>query len=947
MKNIKHKILFGCLVAFQLNSFDGISQNQPIQLNTTPVTSSCNIGNLGTVTISAPTEVLSGDNIPLNITLPGTLDQSCTKTVTITPTSNLQFVNSGSIPFVLSGGSYTNAAILPGNDGQNFNVFFKFPGGITCNNEEGTFLVTVTAICNGVETSCTSSVTVKARAANYWSITKEYIAGNMVCGTSQWKFWVKHTNPNGQGLGAYNINGTITESPSLTVVSGATHNVNQSYLNFGWASYYSVLQNCYPTGSTITNSAAYNFNLGNGCETMSGTVTATSPPLVSPNASVQFTKRAYDNNNFPNTQTSFNPTQGCEGRYVIQIYNNGNVCLTDIEVADNLSIPGISVTNIALPGGWTNTPLSPPFSGIHTFSSPAGFILNPNQSAYINIYYTVTGPTSTIISNTANLSYQTINCTPPPDPNLPPVDPCPGINCPVISDTIQNTSTTVDFTVKAKKANPLLKKGILSPPNNATPPIYQIGSTIKFRIQVGNSGSDLLNTVVSDVLGVPSQNLEIIPSTIDIKYYPNENLNNYIFIPTGTGVYPPPFSVAPDVPLNPQNPSWTITGMPGICLNDKANYLFIEFEATIKPQISGSKTNTASLTNGTQNLSSSVNYTIDQIGILGIHKEADKQFVENGQGYNYIITVTNNGSVPLNNVVVTDNLPDCSPLNGAISIKKGSTAISFTGNLSSGLNIIPTSSILPGESFVITVPVVKSGSGTCCNETVSATALMTNSQQLLSANFGNQNEPAACVSSVSCCDIPELSVTLKPMFSGGFNLNINAGTTPIQNIEVSMADYHVAYENDLCKPANMGIFGNIYSPNNTVGGLVLADNGTQSISWNPGSPSVFNGNIKLNISKPNILNLPCCNGVMYFCLKVKVTDVNCNVCEKFVCGSINLNPKKLTPLPSDTKPLFKKNLKIRPELKNQYEKMKSEEPMIEFYQLEENKEEIKENNSKN
>ncbi|MDP2059406.1 MAG: hypothetical protein Q8J97_06695, partial [Flavobacteriaceae bacterium] len=156
-----------------------------------------------------------------------------------------------------------------------------------------------------------------------------------------------------------------------------------------------------------------------------------------------------------------------------------------------------------------------------------------------------------------------------------------------------------------------------------------------------------------------------------------------------------------------------------------------------------------------------------------------------------------------------------------------------------------------------------------------------------------------------CCNIPgDLSVELiknnNPRFGGeSLSLQISGITTPIQNIEVSMLDYHLAYGDDLCKPANMGIFGNISSPNNSLGGLVLADNGTQSISWNPGAPGVFNGNIKLNISKPNILNLPCCNGKMYFCLKVKITDVNCNVCEKIVCGSLDLLTKSITQLPVD------------------------------------------------
>lgn len=149
-----------------------------------------------------------------------------------------------------------------------------------------------------------------------------------------------------------------------------------------------------------------------------------------------------------------------------------------------------------------------------------------------------------------------------------------------------------------------------------------------------------------------------------------------------------------------------------------------------------------------------------------------------------------------------------------------------------------------------------------------------------------------------CCDIPDLNVALNPLFTGGFNLSINAGSTPIQSVEVSMVDYHLEYENDLCKPANMGIFGNLSSPNAVFNGLLIDGNHSQVISWLPGSPAALNGNIKLNISKPGILNLPCCNGKMYFCLKIKITDVNCNVCEKIVCGFINLKDKKITQNPT-------------------------------------------------
>jgi len=156
-----------------------------------------------------------------------------------------------------------------------------------------------------------------------------------------------------------------------------------------------------------------------------------------------------------------------------------------------------------------------------------------------------------------------------------------------------------------------------------------------------------------------------------------------------------------------------------------------------------------------------------------------------------------------------------------------------------------------------------------------------------------------------CIDFENVNISLTPVKhinNNSFNLNINTGTTPIQELEVSLIDYHTEYNTDLCQPKNLGVFGNINSPNTNFSGLVLADNGTQDLTWQLGTPSVLNGVIRIYISKSNILNLPCCNGKFYFCLKISFKDVNCNVCEKIVCGVLNLNEQNLTqfPIPKDS-----------------------------------------------
>ncbi|MBL4939344.1 MAG: DUF11 domain-containing protein, partial [Lutibacter sp.] len=355
----------------------------------------------------------------------------------------------------------------------------------------------------------------------------------------------------------------------------------------------------------------------------------------------------------------------------------------------------------------------------------------------------------------------------------------------------------------------------------------------------------------------------------------------------GASPVPPPFSVVADT-TNLQNPFWTITSMPGICDYYKSNFLIVTFQVEILPQLHGTKTNTAEIPNGGGTLSSSVNYSIDEVGILAIYKEADAEIVENGQSFNYTITVLNNGSVPLDNIVITDMLPDCISINGQISIEDGlgNPITSTTSGSSVVITVNPISQIQPGDSFTITIPVIKSGGGNCCNESVSVTAEMITSGIELDANYGSAEAPAACVSGTECCDIDGFEASIQEN-NGNFNVNINGGSVPIQEVEISMIDYHVEYSNEDCKPDDMGNFGTLSTSTTTLGDLLLntGDNNTSSLTWLLGSPGVLNSGVNLNIIDPLTLNLDCCDVTFSFCLKVRVKDVNCNVCEKIICYS--------------------------------------------------------------
>lgn len=878
---------------FLLGTTIGYSQ---IVLNTTPNTSTCTL-NGHPVTVSVPSEALTGDNIALNITLSGAYNANCVKTVSITNSSNLSFQSSGAIPFTnMGGGTYQNAPspTLNGNDGHNFNVFYKFPNYTTCNGTVGTFDVTVTLDCAGVITTCTTSVSVIARAENYWTITKEYVSGDLTCGLSTWRIKLTHNNPNGAGLGTYNLNGTITESGLVTVpiVYGSSFSVNiNGYTNSSW--WYQVkLQNCAAAGSTITNIADYNFTLGDGtCGTMTGSVSAVSDPLVSPNASLSFTKYAYDNNLYSQNHPYFNLPPGCSGRYSIQVYNNGNVPWTNFVITDNLNIPGITITNISPPPGWTVSPTIPPYlNTFYTFTSPPGYVLNPGESTGIWVDFTVNTGTvaGTTITNTANITYQAVG-TGSNNNGGGGSSPCPGINCPEIDTAIQNTSTTVDFVISTPEPRASIKKCILNPPTTIVPPIYQIGDIVEFSVMIGNSGAANLTTTLTDAFGMPGQNLQIIPGSISYEYYANQNkgYSNSCNPPFGAPTTPP-FSVTANT-VDLQNPFWNITNMPGICDYYKSNFLIIKFNAEVLPQLHGTKTNTASIpsTTGGSTHSSAVNYSIDQVGILGIFKEADTEIAENGQSFNYKITVSNNGSVPLDNIVITDLLPDCVSVNGQIKIEDAlATPIAYTTSGSLTININPATQIFPGNDFTITIPVVKSGGGNCCNESVSVTADMTTSGVELNANYGSPEAPAVCVTGTECCDIADFEASIQEN-NGTFNVSINGGSVPLQEVEISMVDYHIEYANEACKPNDLGIFGTLTTSTTNLNSLILnaGDNGTSSLSWLLGNPSIINSSVNLNILYPDVLNLDCCDVKFYFCLKVRVKDVNCNVCETIICYS--------------------------------------------------------------
>ena len=140
----------------------------------------------------------------------------------------------------------------------------------------------------------------------------------------------------------------------------------------------------------------------------------------------------------------------------------------------------------------------------------------------------------------------------------------------------------------------------------------------------------------------------------------------------------------------------------------------------------------------------------------------------------------------------------------------------------------------------------------------------------------------------TCCDSITLSASLTEN-NGEFNLNLNSGTTQIQEVEVSMVDYHATYSEPGCQPVNMdagnGHIGYMNTTTNNLSSLnlVAAQNNSHVLEWMPGSPAQLNHTVNFSVKPPSVINVSCCGVNFSFCIKVRVKDINCNVCEQILC----------------------------------------------------------------
>jgi uncharacterized repeat protein (TIGR01451 family) len=637
------------------------------------------------------------------------------------------------------------------------------------------------------------------------------------------------------------------------------------------------------------------------------------------------------------TYPAVNLSPGCEGQYTIIVRNGGNVPLTNVVIED-LFPNEIEVVRIVVRDfpGWVPpytiyNPI-PPNSPGYTFNTPVNNYSNnfsgpvyPNllkieiplfqlhNYMEIRVTFRVKSSVSpgSIVSNCAKIpSYGQgailSDCPPPLIPNF---QPTPVESC-------------VKFTVEKPRPIPGIKKCILNGTST-----FRIGDEIQFQILVSNSGGAPYSGNLQDLLNQNGQNLELVPGSIE--YFVGSGPYNSISgnkvcdvrqTITWQAFNNPDQYISINQPTSNTQLNWSISNLPGNCIFGQANYLVIEFRAKVLPQVYGLKKNKVTL----DNLSDSVYYWIPRIASLIVNKGLSEVCAEAGQNVEYLIDLVNTGTVKLGNLNVKDLIPSCieklSGLSGQIIRADGTHTIVPVGYTSPD-NYYPSTAptiINPGDVFRVIIPVRLKSDSVCCNPYVEGTARCVDNYMLVRDD--DQND---CIKSCLCCEIKGLQIqhgsSVNPRIGPVASFILSGSILPIQEVSISLIDHHWEYSDPACEPVfqNTSV-GNIRpvnalgfnyntSPPNTsssnphLSTQISINTVQNSITWiNNPDPIYLNqmtmsGSFVVSLDIPHIVNLKCCAGTYYYCFLVRVKDVNCNVCERRVCGQLKIPHKKSNP----------------------------------------------------
>ncbi|PGV68056.1 cell surface protein [Bacillus cereus] len=285
--------------------------------------------------------------------------------------------------------------------------------------------------------------------------------------------------------------------------------------------------------------------------------------------------------------------------YTVSFTGTGNTNANNVIFTDVIPTGTTFVLNSLTIDGTTQVG-SNPANGVNIGSIPAGTTKNISFQVVVN-----TIPASNVVSNGSSASYQyTVN------PSQSPVT--KNISSNLVSTQINNANVTLTKSTNKQFAT--------------------IGETISYTILITNSG----NTATTNVqLTDPLPNGTILtPGTVTLNGV-LQNVDSLVALPIGTIPAGATFTLAFQVTVI------NITAQNPIINNAFASYLY-----TVNPSLPP--------TSKTAN-SNSVTSTI-RLANLQATKSVDKTFAEVGDILTYTFSLTNNGNVTANNVLLSDSI---------------------------------------------------------------------------------------------------------------------------------------------------------------------------------------------------------------------------------------------------------------------------------------------------
>ncbi len=331
--------------------------------------------------------------------------------------------------------------------------------------------------------------------------------------------------------------------------------------------------------------------------------------------------------------------------YTITFQNVGNINATDVIITDPTPSGTTFIPNSVTINGVSSTGANPN-SGVNVGT------VTPGQIVTLTYQVTVSAlPPDGIIKNTATVTY-----TFQPNPSEPPI-------------TITDPTPTVEVSVITPTPNPN---------KLADKQIADINEIITYTITFQNRGSvPATSVIITDPL---ANGLTFVPGTVVINGVPNIGANPVVGIPVRT--------VNPNDTITVQFQARVTSVPPGGIIRNQATVTFTYEPVPGEPPIT--------ITDPTP-----INTTNVNTAILNPQKTATPETVTLGDIITYTISLQNTGTIPANNIVVTDTIPvGTSFIQNSVTINNVPQP---TANPSAG---IPVSTLAPSESATISFRVL-------------------------------------------------------------------------------------------------------------------------------------------------------------------------------------------------------------------------------------------------